>query len=66
MKTVYQTFNELIESIGQAEGCCSQLVHMTGHPRQFMIMRDTLSLVKEGAIKIAPHNILTKPRVIKV
>ncbi len=54
----------MIESIGHAEGCCSQLVHLAGHPAQFIVMREALATTKEAAIKIAPHNILTRPRVV--
>lgn len=63
-KTVFQIFNEMIESLGQAEGCCSQLVHLTGHPAQYIVMREALSITKEAAIKIAPHNILMAPRIV--
>lgn len=63
-KTIYQIFNEMIESLGQAEGCCSQLVHRSGHPAQFMIMREVLSRTKEAATEIAPHNILMAPRTV--
>lgn len=65
-KTVYTLFNEMIESLGQAEGCCSQMVHRTGHPAQFMVMREALALTKEGATKIAPHNILLQPKTVFV
>lgn len=54
----------MIESLGQAEGCCSQMVHRTGHPAQFMVMREALALTKEGAVKIAPHNILMQPKQV--
>lgn len=56
----------MIESLGQAEGCCSQLIHLAGYPTQFMVMREALSLTKEAAVKIAPHNVLMQPRTVYV
>lgn len=66
MKTVYKLFNELIESLGDAEGCCSQLIHLTGYPMQFMMVREALALTKEGCMKIAPQNDLVAPRTIYI
>mgnify|MGYP001568997976 CR=1 FL=1 len=63
-KSEVQIFNELIESIGQAEGSASQLVHRTGHPVQFMFLRDALAMAKKGFIKISPHNRLMRPRTV--
>jgi len=57
-------FNELIESIGQAEGAASQLVHRSGHPVQFMFLRDALAVAKKGFIKVAPQNRLMRPRTV--
>ena len=56
--------NELVESLKQAEGAASQLVHRTGHPMQFVVIRDTLALVTEGVMKVAPHNAFMAPRTI--
>lgn len=66
MKTVYQLFNELIESLGDAEGCCSQLIHTTGYPMQFIMIREALALAKEGCMKVAPHNKLVAPKTVYV
>ncbi len=66
MKTPYQLFNELIESLGDAEGCCSQLIHLAGYPTQFMMIREALALTKEGCMKVAPHNALVAPKTVYV
>lgn len=66
MKSVLQTFNEIVESLDQAEGCCSQLIHLSGHPAQFMMIREALALTKEGCIKIAPHNVLLAPKITPI
>lgn len=63
-KSPLKLCNELIESISQAEGATSQLIHLTGHPMQFLIMRDALALAKEGIKKIAPHNALLAPKTV--
>ena len=44
--------NEFIESIGQAAGAASQLLHAHQDPR-WMIVREALELTKEGATKVA-------------
>lgn len=63
-KTVFQLFNELIEGMKQAEGACSQLIHRSGHPAQFMIYRDALRFAIDGCMKVAPHNILMMPKTV--
>lgn len=65
-KSVLKLFNELIESLSDAEGCCSQLIHLAGHPTQFMMVREALALTKEGCIKVAPHNALVAPKTVYV
>lgn len=65
-KNPLKIFNELIESLNQAEGAASQLVHDSGHPVEFIVIRDTLSLVKEGCMDIAPHNEIIQPKIIRV
>lgn len=62
MKSQYQICNELIESLTQAAGAASQLVHHVGHPVQFMAIRDELNLVKELCIHIAPQNAILAPK----
>lgn len=56
----------MIISLGQAEGAASQLIHLTGHPAQFIVIREALSLAKDGAIRIAPHNSLLAPKTVYV
>lgn len=63
-KSVLKLFNELVENLNDAEGSCSQLIHMTGHPAQFIAMRDGMGLLKEMILKIAPHNVLLQPKTI--
>jgi len=65
-KSQYKVFNEMVESLVQAEGACSQLVHLSGHPVQFMMMREALGLTIEGCKKIAPHNVLIAPKTVYV
>lgn len=59
-------FREFIDALTQAEGAVSQLIHHSGHPVQFMVIRDALNLTVEGCKKIAPHNKLVSPRTIAV
>lgn len=63
-KSPLKICNELVESLKQAEGAASQLVHKTGHPMQFVVIRDSLALMTEGVMKIAPHNAFLAPRTI--
>ncbi len=63
-KSVVKLFNELAESLTQAEGATSQLIHQSGHPVQFIQIRDTLALMKEGCLKVAPHNVLLAPKTV--
>lgn len=55
--------NELIESLKQAEGATSQLIHMSGRPMQFVGLRDVLALTVEMCLSIAPHNAILAPKV---
>lgn len=43
---------ELVESIQQASGACSQLLHHLQNPG-FIPMREALDLTKEGVAKVA-------------
>lgn len=63
-KSVLKLFNELIESLNDAEGATSQLIHSAGHPAQFLAIRDGMGLLKEMIIKIAPHNVLLQPKLV--
>ena len=63
-QTTMRTFNELIESLTQAEGAVSQMIHQAGNPVQFMMIRDALSLAREGCVKVAPHNLLVAPKTV--
>ena len=56
-KTQPEILMELIESIGQAEGATSQLVHTSGNPVAFMTMRETLATVKEMVMQLAPQGL---------
>jgi len=57
---------ELVESLTQAIGASSQLVHLTGNPVGFMAIRDALSLTKDGVIMMAPENQLLIPKTVFV
>lgn len=65
-KSPLKIFNEFVESLKQAEGACSQLIHLAGQPHSFMVMRDALNLTIEGCMSIAPHNEFMKPRTVYV
>lgn len=43
---------ELIESLTQAAGAASQLIHHMQHPG-FIVVREAIDLTKEGVAKIA-------------
>lgn len=43
---------ELIESLKQAEGACSQLIHQLQDPR-FVFMRDAINVTTSGCLKLA-------------
>ena len=55
----FRLVHGLVDSINQASGASSQLVHHLQDHR-FMIIRDALELMKEGLLKIAPHNELVR------
>lgn len=63
-KSVLKLFNEMIESLNQAEGACSQLVHASGHPVEFITFREALMLTKEACLKVAPQNAFMAPKTV--
>lgn len=65
-RTQSQVIFELVESLTQAIGATSQLVHLTGHPMEFVTIRDVLSGVKDGVISLAPENAAMKPKTVFV
>lgn len=65
-RTESQVLFELIESLTQAIGATSQLVHLTGNPIGFITIRDALSLMKDGVIMMAPENQALVPKTVFV
>lgn len=63
-KSTLKIFNELIESLKQAEGAASQLVHNSGHPKAFIFVRNTLGTLREACTIIAPHNAFIQPKTV--
>ena len=63
-RTQPQILGELINALSQASGGASVLIHLLQDPR-FIIIRDTLDLVKEGCIELAPQALKVKPRESK-
>lgn len=51
-KTAPQLLNELIESLGQASGAASQIIHQHQDPR-WITVREALDLAKEGCMGLA-------------
>lgn len=51
-KTAPLLLNELVDSVSQASGACSQLIHAQQEPR-WMTVREMLDLFKEGIIEKA-------------
>lgn len=66
LETEFSLFNDIIDGLKQAEGATSQLVHVTGNPVGFIIIRDALALAREGCMKVAPQNILLNPKTLFV
>lgn len=56
MKTQQETLKELVESLGQASGACSQLIHQQQNP-SFMILRQAIDLMKEGVLGLATFEV---------
>lgn len=48
--------NDLVEALNQANGGASQLLHAMQDPR-WMIIRDSIELVKHGALQVATFNV---------
>lgn len=48
---------DLVESLGQAEGACSQLIHHLQHPG-FIVVRQLVTITKENTLKTATANIM--------
>lgn len=44
--------NELVESLGQAVGAASQIIHLHQDPR-WMMVREALELAREGVMSVA-------------
>ena len=44
--------NQLVESLGQAAGGASQLIHTIRDPR-FIVIREAIELAKEGVLQLA-------------
>ncbi len=65
-RTQTQVLFELIESLTQAIGASSQLVHLAGNPVGFITIRDALSLTKDGVIMMAPENQALVPKTVFV
>lgn len=63
-RTESQIFFEMINAMTQAIGASSQLIHGTGQPVGFMIIRDTLFPIKEVIFKMAPENRALQPKTI--
>ena len=52
MKTQQEVLKELVESLGQAAGACSQLIHQQQNPN-FIVIRQAVELMKEGVLGLA-------------
>ena len=65
-RTQSQVLFEMIESLTQAVGATSQLIHLAGHPMEFVTIRDMLAGVKDGVIMLAPENAALKPKTVYV
>lgn len=49
--------NQLIESIGQAEGACSQLIYQMDRDPRWLVIRESLELAKEGVTQLATFQV---------
>ncbi len=58
--------NEMVESLNQAIGAASQLIHLAGNPVGFMTIREALELTKEGVVSLAPQNLIIAPKTVYV
>ncbi len=63
-KSQLRVYNEMVEGLKCARGAATQLIHHTGHPVQFILLRDTLELLMSACNKVAPHNEFIKPKTI--
>jgi hypothetical protein len=59
-RTQPEMLKEMVESLSQAEGAASQLIHMLQDPR-FMVIRESLQLAKEGVLMLAPQGLMVAP-----
>lgn len=67
-RTQVGILKDIIESLTQAIGAASQLIHVSGNPAFFMHVRESLELTKEGISMLAPQGLVmgspTGPKVI--
>lgn len=52
---------ELVESLSQAEGACSQLIHQMNGDARWMIIRDAVHLSRQGVLLVAEAEIRRAP-----
>lgn len=61
-KTKMQLLMELTESLGQSTNCASGLAQLSGNPAGFLIIKDSLDLMKEGVLGVASRSSILAPR----
>lgn len=57
-RNVADILQELIESLTQAAGATSQLIHNSGNPVAFMTIREGVELMKEGCMLLMPASVM--------
>ncbi len=61
-RTEPELLKEMIDSLNQACGATSQLVHACGQPIGFIIIRDALDLMKDAVVEIATKSAMRSLR----
>jgi hypothetical protein len=55
-KSPFRYLGEIVESLNTANGAATQLIHQCGNPIEFIIIRETIQLMREGVMKLAKEN----------
>jgi hypothetical protein len=61
-KTKIHLLMELTESVSQAASCAAGLAQLSGNPAGFLIIKDSLELMKEGVLAVASRSTIIAPK----
>lgn len=60
-RSAIRNLAELTEALTQSIGAAGGLIHMSGNPEAFMVIRDALLMTREGVMGIAAASSIVAP-----